>query len=148
MMRILLCLMAFLSLPLLGQANTIPISNIVQAGDLFFLSGQVGAVTEKDGTKHVVKESIATETEQVFTNLQKVLKTQGLSLKNIVHCTVYLTDVNDWATINKTYEKYFPNGHYPARNSLATSGLVFGAHVEFSCIASKKLPIASGAVSF
>jgi len=100
-------------------------------GGLIWVSGQIG---NAPGTRAVVPGGVAAETRQALENLGHVLEAAGSSFARVVKCTVFLTDINDWATVNTVYAPFFPTDP-PARSAVAVSALVFGAHVEFECVA-------------
>lgn len=107
-----------------------PFSEAVQAGNLFFLAGQIGM----DRTKGQLAEGgIQGETEQAIKNIEGVLKFHGLSLDHVVKCTVILKDINDFAAFNAVYVKYFKKK--PARTTFAAAGLAAGALIEIDVIA-------------
>ncbi len=74
------------------------------------------------------------ETERVLENLGAVLKAAQMDYRNVVRCTVFLTDINDYGTVNDIYARYFPELP-PARQAVEVSALPWGARVEISCIA-------------
>ncbi len=111
---------------------TAPFSEAVQAGNLFFLAGQIGM----DRTVGKLAEGgIQGETEQTIKNIQGVLEFHGLSLDNVVKCTVILSDIKDFKAFNEVYIKYFTKK--PARTTYAAAGLAVGAKIEIDVIAVK-----------
>ena len=108
-----------------------PYSQAIEAGNWLFLSGQV-ALNPKTG--RLENDSIASETHQIFTNIRAVLNEAGLTLENVVKCSVFLKDMADFATVNEVYSQYFDN-HQPARECVAVRELPVGAQVEISVIA-------------
>jgi 2-iminobutanoate/2-iminopropanoate deaminase len=108
-----------------------PYSQAVKVGNFVFTSGQI-ALTP-DGDEKVLKMDVAHQTLQVCRNLQKVLEASGASLKSVVKTTIFLTDINDFAIVNKVYERFF--SHKPARSTVAVKELPKGAKVEIECIA-------------
>ena len=106
-----------------------PYSQAVKSGGWMFLSGQIGEV---DG--EVVPGGIEAESDQVMRNIAAALNRRGLDLSNVVKCTVFLADINEWAAFNEVYKRFF-DPPYPARSALAASGLAIGARTEVECIA-------------
>jgi 2-iminobutanoate/2-iminopropanoate deaminase len=100
-------------------------------GGLIWVSGQIG---NAPGTRTIVPGGVAAEARQALENLGRVLEAAGSSYARVVKCTVFLTDINDWAAVNTVYAPFFPTDP-PARSAVAVAGLVFGAHVEFECVA-------------
>ena len=76
----------------------------------------------------------APETDQIFKGISAVLGAAGLSLANVVKANVYLTDMNDFAAMNKVYETFF-EAPYPARTTVGIAALPGGAHVEIEVVA-------------
>lgn len=108
-----------------------PYSQAVLAGDTLYCSGQIGI---DPSTTHVVESSIEDETDQVLTNLGAVLNAASMTFANVVKCTVFVVDMNDYAVINDVYARYFSE-EPPARETVEVSGLPRGVRVEISCIA-------------
>ena len=111
--------------------SSLPFSEAVQAGDLLFLSGQIGNVP---GTLGLAPGGIGPETTQTLDNIKAILQRHGASFDDVVKCTVFLADIAEWQAFNAIYRTYFPK-HFPARSALAASGLALGARVEVECIA-------------
>ncbi|HYC55388.1 MAG TPA: Rid family detoxifying hydrolase [Candidatus Binatia bacterium] len=109
----------------------LPFSEAVRAGNLLFLSGQIGV---RPGTMALVEGGIGPETEQTMENIRQTLERYGASLARVVKCTVFLSDMKEWRAMNEVYVRYFPN-RLPARSALGSSGLALGARVEIECIA-------------
>ena len=110
-------------------AADLPFSDAVRAGDLLFLSGQLGT---RDG--QLVPGGIEAETAQVLDNIRAILERNGSSLERVVKCTAFLADMGEWARMNAVYRRYFTS-QLPARSALGAAGLAFGARVELECIA-------------
>lgn len=115
----------------LAPAAIGPYSQAVLVGDTLYCSGQV-ALDPAAGV--MVQTSIEAETERVLINLGAVLRAAGMDYRNVVRCTVYLTDMGDYAPMNEVYGRYF-NEVPPAREAVQVSALPRGARVEISCIA-------------
>jgi 2-iminobutanoate/2-iminopropanoate deaminase len=108
----------------------LPFSESVRAGELLFLSGQVG--TGPDGK--MVPGGIEAEANQLLLNIAAALDKRGLGMKDVVKCTVLLADIADWPAFNVIYKKHF-TAPYPARSALGTNGLALNARAEVECIA-------------
>lgn len=107
-----------------------PYSRAVQAGNMVFLSGAIAL--KADGTME--QSSLEAETKQVLENMKTVLGDAGLGFENLVKVSIFLTDMNDFATVNAIYASYF-TGDFPARETVQVAGLPAGARVEISAIA-------------
>lgn len=108
-----------------------PYSQAVRAGNTLFISGQIAL---DQSTEELVMDSIEEETEQVMKNLKHVIEEAGLDMSNIVKCSIFITDMNNFAAINEVYGKYFAQDP-PARETVEVSGLPKGVNVEVSAIA-------------
>lgn len=95
-----------------------PYTPIIQAGDLYFVSGQVGVDPE---TKQAAK-TIEEQTSQALTNLASVLDGAGLDMQNVVKTTVYLTNMEDYDAMNKVYVGHFTVPR-PARAAIGVKEL-------------------------
>lgn len=98
---------------------------------LVFTSGQVGL----DPTSgELVTGGVKEQTVRVMQNLTAVLRGAGLGLADVVKTTVYLADMQDFATMNEVYGAAFGPAP-PARTTIAAAGLPKGARVEIDCVA-------------
>jgi len=109
----------------------LPFSEAVRAGDLLFLSGQLG---NQPGSLGLVEGGVEAETRQTIENIKAVLERNQLSLDRVVKCTLFLADIAEWPKVNAVYKTYFGENP-PARSALAASGLALDARVEIECIA-------------
>lgn len=114
------------------KRGNVPFSDAVETDGLLFLTGQIGK-NHKTGV--LVSNGIKPETKQVIENIEDVLKQHGLSLDNVVKCTVILKDINGFNDFNSVYTQYFPKK--PARTTFAAAGLAGGSSIEIDVIAVK-----------
>ncbi len=112
--------------------ENLPFSEIVRLNDTLYLSGMIPV---EPGSIKLVKGGIKEQSHQVMTNIRTMLKTNGYSMKNLVKCTVMLSDISQWGEFNKVYQEYF-TAPYPARSAMGVNGLALGALVEVECIGS------------
>ena len=110
-----------------------PYSQAVQFGNLLFTAGQVAINPE---TQQVVTTGVHDEAVQVMKNLNAVLTAAGYTMENVLKTTIFLTDMNDFATVNAVYGTYFKD-NFPARETVAVKTLPKSVHVEISFIAGK-----------
>lgn len=82
----------------------------------------------------MVTSGIEAETERVLENLGAVLRAARMDYNNVVRCTVFLADINDYAQVNEIYARYFSEAP-PSREAVQVAALPRGARVEISCIA-------------
>jgi 2-iminobutanoate/2-iminopropanoate deaminase len=116
-----------------GVARLPVFSSAVRSGDFIFLSGALGALAGVSPPR-LVEGGIEAETRQTMENIIAVLDAAGATLEDLVKCTVFLADIDDYAAMNAVYVEYFP-ADPPARSAVAGSGLALGALVEIECIA-------------
>lgn len=112
----------------------LPFSEAVRVGHMLYLSGQLGYDSE---TSKLVEGGIGPETRKTLENIKATLEKHGSSMAEVVKCTVYLADINEWAAMNQVYVTYFPSNP-PARSALGSSGLALGARTEIECMATVK----------
>jgi 2-iminobutanoate/2-iminopropanoate deaminase len=107
-----------------------PYSQAVRAGNLVFLSGQLGLDPES-GT---LAEGIEAQTRQVLANMRAVLEASGSNFDQIVKTTIFLSDMGNFATVNAIYAEAF-SGMPPARSTVEVAALPLGGLVEIEAIA-------------
>lgn len=107
-----------------------PYSQAIRAGDMVFVSGQLGFVPGEKTLAATVEE----QTELALANLVKVLKAAGLGPEHVVKTTCFLADMGDFPAFNKVYGSLFCE-HPPARSCFAVKTLPLGALVEVEAIA-------------
>ena len=108
-----------------------PYSQAVKSGGFVFCSGQIAL--RADGS--LVEGSVEDQTKQVMENLKAVLSEAGSDLGKVVKTTIYLNDINDFASVNEVYGSYFDGDKKPARATVEVSNLPKGVKVEIDCIA-------------
>jgi len=108
-----------------------PYSQAVADGGFLFLSGQIPL---DPSTGELVAGGLSAGVERVFDNLEAILKSEGLSLNDVVRTTVYLLRMSDFAEMNAVYARRFGN-HRPARSTVAVAELPKSAAVEIDAIA-------------
>ncbi|MDQ7827590.1 MAG: RidA family protein [Armatimonadota bacterium] len=108
-----------------------PYSQAIRAGGFLFLSGQIAL---DPGTGQLVGQDVKQQTRQVLTNVRAVLEAAGASLADVVKCTVFLADMNDFGPMNEEYGAFFPE-EPPARTTVQAARLPRGALVEIEVVA-------------
>ena len=108
-----------------------PYSPGIRAGDLLFLSGQVGF---DPSTGMLVEGGITAETEQVMRNIGTLLKAAGADFTHVVRTTVFLADMNEFGEMNAVYGRYVIDPP-PARSTVQVAALPRNASVEIDVIA-------------
>jgi enamine deaminase RidA (YjgF/YER057c/UK114 family) len=98
-------------------------SHVARVGDLVFIAGQVGI--SADG---VVPNDLTSQTKQAFTNLTAALESEGLTLRNVMKFTTYITSGDYipefFAARNAIFSEAYTDGDFPANTLLTISGLV------------------------
>lgn len=110
-----------------------PYSQAVQAGNTVYVSGQIALDAQTD--QLVGNGDVAEETHQVMRNLQAVLEAAGLTLQDVVKCSIFVKDLGNFNLINEIYGSYFTTDYAPARETVEVSRLPKDVQVEISCIA-------------
>jgi 2-iminobutanoate/2-iminopropanoate deaminase len=109
-----------------------PYSQAIRVDGFVFCSGQVGL---DPATGKIVEGGVAEQTQQVLDNLAAVLAGADLTLDAIVKTTIFLIDINDFATVNAIYGRRVGTPP-PARSTVAVAALPLGARVEIEAVAS------------
>lgn len=107
-----------------------PYSQAVRVGQMVFLSGSLGL----DPVTGAMKEGIVAQTQQSLDNIGAILTALGLNYTHVVKTTVFLKDLDDFATVNDIYGTVFKDAP-PARSCVEVSRLPKRALVEIECIA-------------
>ncbi|WP_088240693.1 RidA family protein [Calothrix rhizosoleniae] len=106
---------------------------IAATGTMLFVSGQI-ALDPVSGS--IMGEGDVTkQTQQVMANLEAILTAAGATFSDVVRTTVFLADMNDFATVNSIYAQYFDADTAPARACVQVSRLPKDVLVEIDCIA-------------
>lgn len=106
-----------------------PYSQAIEAGNLVFLSGQLGI---DPSTGELVEGGVEAQAAQALKNIDAVLQAAGAEFKNVVKTTVFLTSMGDFAAVNKIYGEKFSHNP-PARSCVAVAQLPKNALVEIEC---------------
>eukprot|EP00483_Globobulimina_turgida_P007855 UN07870 len=109
-----------------------------KANGFIFVSGQLG--THTDQMEKFVSNQVEQQTEQVLNKIKGILQQSGSSMNNITKITILLSDINDFAAVNKVYADFFnkcgvDSNQLPARAAYAVAALPMGAKVEIEAIA-------------
>ena len=107
-----------------------PYAQAIRYGDLLFVSGQIAI---DPATGELVEGDIEVQTKQVMENLQAIIKEAGMTLQNVLKCSCFLKDMEDFVKFNSVYNRYFAES-LPARETVEVGKLPKGAQVEVSAI--------------
>ena len=110
-----------------------PYSQAILSGSTLYSSGQI-AINPDTGNLEI--ENITKETNQVMKNILAVLKAADMNFENVVKCSIFMKDMNDYSAINDVYFKSFSENP-PAREAVQVSVLPKNVNVEISIIAVK-----------
>lgn len=107
-----------------------PYSQAVKTGGMVYTSGQIALTPEGE----MLENDVTLQTKQVLKNLAAVLEAAGSGLEKVIKTTIYLNDMDDFATVNKIYAEAF-GAHKPARSTVAVETLPKNALVEIDAVA-------------
>jgi 2-iminobutanoate/2-iminopropanoate deaminase len=105
---------------------------ILNNGTLY-ISGQIPM---DPVTKHVELLSIEKATHQILKNIEALLKAAQMTSEDVVKCSIFLKNMNDFEVVNSIYSEFF-QGVFPARETVQVARLPLDVAIEISCIASK-----------
>ena len=111
-----------------------PYCQAVQFGNLLFVSGQI-ALDPKTG--EIVDGEIEAQTKQVLENVKAIVESTGMTLKNVLKCSCFLNDMENFARFNSVYNSYFEDS-LPARETVEVGRLPKDVLVEVSAICGKE----------
>ena len=117
--------------PARGAAPVGPYSHAVRVGDLLFCSGQIPL---DPATGELARGDIRVQTERVLENIRLLLEDQKLTFAHVIKCTVFLTNLADFAAMNEVYGRYFL-ADPPARSTVQVAALPRGAALEIEVTA-------------
>ena len=110
-----------------------PYNQAIKAGGFIYCSGQI-AINPASNNIDCLGD-IKKETKQVLRNLEAVLNAGEASTDNVIKTTIFLTDLNNFKTVNLIYGEFFKGDRTPARACVEVSALPKGAMIEIDCIA-------------
>ena len=106
---------------------------IIATGKMLFVSGQIAI---DPATNQLVYDGdVAKQTEQVMANLAAILQEAGATFEDVVKTGIFIKDMNDFATVNGVYARYFDEATAPARACVEVARLPKDVLVEIDCIA-------------
>lgn len=110
----------------------------VDLGNMVMTSGQIPVIPS---TGEVVSDDVAIQARQSLDNVKAVVESSGLSVADIVKMTVFVKDLNDFATVNEVYGTFFDEhkvANYPARSCVEVARLPKDVKIEIEAIAVRK----------
>jgi len=117
----------------LAPAPIGPYNQAVLVDNVLYTSGQI-AIDPSNG--NLVLDSIEVETKTVMENLKAVLSESEMNFDHVIKSTIFISDMNNFSTINEVYGKYFTKD-FPARETVEVACLPKNVNVEISVIAAK-----------
>jgi 2-iminobutanoate/2-iminopropanoate deaminase len=111
-----------------------PYNHSVKVGNTLYVSGQI-AIDQNTGS--LVMDTIEAETHQVLKNMGYILKAAGMDFNDVVKCSVFVADMEQYSSINAVYATYFDEASAPTRELVQVANLPKYVNVEISCIAYK-----------
>ncbi len=109
-----------------------PYNQAVLTGNTLYVSGQI-AIDPFSGA--LIDKDIQSETRQVMENLKAILKAANMTFKNVIKCSIFLSDMENFSAVNNVYGSYFDEAEAPARETVAVRTLPKHVNVEISAIA-------------
>lgn len=108
-------------------------SQAILNGKMLFTSGQIAI---DPVTSELVLDDIQRETEQVMNNLKAVLNAAGMDFNHVIKSSIFISDMENFSSINEVYSRYFDEETAPARETVEVANLPKYVNVEISMIAS------------
>jgi 2-iminobutanoate/2-iminopropanoate deaminase len=109
-----------------------PYSQAVAVNGMVYTSGQIAL--KQDGSDELLNEDVVVQAVQVLRNLEAVLTEAGSAMDQVIKTTIFLANMDDFATVNEIYAEAF-GSHKPARSTVAVKTLPKNALVEIDAIA-------------
>jgi 2-iminobutanoate/2-iminopropanoate deaminase len=109
-----------------------PYNQAVIHNDTLYASGQIALDPE---TGELVTGDIEAETHQVMKNIEAILDAAGLTFRDVIKCSIFVSDINNYSRINAVYAEYFNEQQAPARELVEVANLPKLVNVEISVIA-------------
>jgi len=109
-----------------------PYNQAVIYGETVYVSGQIPLDPQ---TGNLLMGTIEEETHQVMRNIAAILEAAGCTFADVLKCSVFVTDIQNFGRINAVYATYFEEANAPARELVQVAALPKGANVEISVIA-------------
>jgi 2-iminobutanoate/2-iminopropanoate deaminase len=110
-----------------------PYSPALRVGEMLFLSGQLGM----DPATDELEKGVKAQAERAIKNMEALLAEEGLSLGDVAKTTIFLANLNDFATVNEVYASRLASP-FPARSTVQVAALPKGALVEIEGIAIRR----------
>lgn len=112
-----------------------PYSQACMTESVIYTSGQLPIDSE---TGRFVEGGIKEQTRQSLKNVKAILESVGLGMDKVLKTTVFLSDMNNFASMNEVYGEFFKDGQYPARSAIEVSKLPMNALVEIEVVATRR----------
>ena len=109
-----------------------PYNQAILVNNTLYASGQIAI---NPATNKLISGGIELETKQVMENLAAVLDAAGMDFSDVVKCSIFISDMDDFAAINEVYGSYFDDENAPARETVQVAVLPKHVNVEISLIA-------------
>ncbi|NRA12575.1 MAG: RidA family protein [Crocinitomicaceae bacterium] len=110
-----------------------PYSQAILKNETLYVSGQI-PIDPVSG--NLIDTSVEASTRQVMENISALIKEAGMTMDDIVKCSIFLKNLDNFTTVNEIYGEYF-RSNPPARETVQVAKLPLDVEVEISCIAIK-----------
>jgi len=108
-----------------------PYSQAIIHNNIMYASGQI-AIDPKSGL--LINDDVEKELRQILMNIDALLEAAQISRKNILKCSIFLKNMDDFNVVNKIYADYF-DSPFPARETVEVARLPKDVNIEISFIA-------------
>ena len=115
-----------------GTPAVAPYTPAIATNGLVFVAGQISV----DATGEMVADDFTSQARRVFANMASVLEAAGCTMADVVSCTTYLTDVDDFDRFNEVYEEFF-TAPFPTRATVLAGLIGPGLKIESTCVAAR-----------
>ncbi len=107
-----------------------PYSQAIKINDMIFTSGQIPF----DAEGKLISDDVQEQTRQSLNNVKNILEEAGSSMDNVIKCTVFISNMEDFNKINEIYQEFFSEP-YPARSCVEVARLPRDVKIEIEAIA-------------
>jgi 2-iminobutanoate/2-iminopropanoate deaminase len=116
-----------------GTPAVAPYTPAIAVNGLVFVAGQISV----DAAGEMVADDFASQARRTFSNMASVLAAAGCTMADVVSCTTYLTDADDFDAFNAVYQEFF-SAPFPTRATILARLLGPGLRIESTCIAARR----------
>ncbi len=116
-----------------GTPAVAPYTPAIAVNGLVFVAGQISV----DADGEMVADDFASQARRTFSNMASVLAAAGCTMADVVSCTTYLTNAEDFDAFNAVYQEFF-SAPFPTRATILARLVGSGLRIESTCIAARR----------